>query len=127
MELGRYFNSKDEPIVLTNNRQHARLTLTRGKKNLYKNEPTSEQFLQLELGKTDPCADVQGDKSFCLSLVNSGDMAYMAEIMVGNPPQKVRGLFDTGSANTWILNSDVYKKDGYAYNNTQSTTSLATT
>ena len=25
---------------------------------------------------------------------------------VGNPPQKVRGLFDTGSTNTWILNKD---------------------
>jgi hypothetical protein len=23
---------------------------------------------------------------------------------VGNPPQKVRALFDTGSTNTWILN-----------------------
>lgn len=23
---------------------------------------------------------------------------------VGNPPQKVRALFDTGSTNTWVLN-----------------------
>jgi hypothetical protein len=25
-------------------------------------------------------------------------------MFVGNPPQKVRALFDTGSTNTWILN-----------------------
>lgn len=23
---------------------------------------------------------------------------------VGNPPQKIRALFDTGSTNTWVLN-----------------------
>jgi hypothetical protein len=26
--------------------------------------------------------------------------------MVGNPPQKIRALFDTGSANSWILGSE---------------------
>ena len=38
---------------------------------------------------------------------NDHDMSYMADLYVGNPPQKVRGLFDTGSSNTWILNKEV--------------------
>ena len=29
---------------------------------------------------------------------------YVTDIYVGNPPQKVRAIFDTGSTNTWILN-----------------------
>lgn len=28
-------------------------------------------------------------------------------IYVGNPPQKLMALFDTGSANTWILSNKV--------------------
>jgi hypothetical protein len=31
---------------------------------------------------------------------------YVSDIFVGNPPQKIRALFDTGSANTWILNKN---------------------
>jgi hypothetical protein len=36
--------------------------------------------------------------------INLADNAYVSEFYVGNPPQKLRGLFDTGSTNTWILN-----------------------
>jgi hypothetical protein len=28
---------------------------------------------------------------------------YMGTMYFGTPPQKIRGLFDTGSANTWVL------------------------
>jgi len=35
---------------------------------------------------------------------NLEDNAYVSDMYVGNPPQKVRALFDTGSTNTWILN-----------------------
>ena len=45
-----------------------------------------------------------GDKTFCLTIQNDHDMSYMADLYIGNPPQKVRGLFDTGSSNTWVLN-----------------------
>lgn len=34
MELGRYFNSKDEPIVLAKTNNHARLVLQRRSRNL---------------------------------------------------------------------------------------------
>lgn len=47
------------------------------------------------------------DKTFCLTMENDHDMSYMADLYIGNPPQKVRGLFDTGSSNTWILNKEV--------------------
>ena len=33
MELGRYFNAKDEPIVLSRTKKHARLALTRRKRS----------------------------------------------------------------------------------------------
>lgn len=39
--------------------------------------------------------------------INLGDNAYVSEFYVGNPPQKMRGLFDTGSTNTWVLNKAV--------------------
>lgn len=39
--------------------------------------------------------------------MNLEDNAYVSELYVGNPPQLLRGLFDTGSTNTWILNKKV--------------------
>ena len=38
---------------------------------------------------------------------NLEDNAYVSEMYVGNPPQLVKALFDTGSTNTWVLNSMV--------------------
>lgn len=43
---------------------------------------------------------------------NLSDNAYVSDFYVGNPPQKVRGLFDTGSTNTWILNEAVQLANG---------------
>lgn len=55
-------------------------------------------------------------------------MSYMAEIYVGNPPQKLRGLFDTGSSNTWILNKKVTNiQSKYSYDDTISKTAQGTT
>lgn len=49
---------------------------------------------------------------------------------VGNPPQKVRGLFDTGSTNTWILNKKTEltggKKKEFSYDETASKTTHKT-
>lgn len=48
---------------------------------------------------------------------------------VGNPPQPVRALFDTGSTNTWVL-SNLVDLGGASkersYNNMTSTTAKAT-
>lgn len=38
---------------------------------------------------------------------NLQDNAYVSEMYVGNPPQLIKALFDTGSTNTWILNDNV--------------------
>lgn len=47
--------------------------------------------------------------------------------MGSNPPQKIRALFDTGSANTWILNKKVKTHDlHFAYDDTKSTTAKKT-
>jgi len=53
-------------------------------------------------------------------MYNDHDTAYMADIFIGSPPQKIRGLFDTGSSNTWILNSKVNQSSG-GYDDSKST------
>lgn len=59
-------------------------------------------------------------------MINLQDNAYVAELMVGTPPQKVRALFDTGSTNTWILNKKTPLADGaiaeFSYDETKSST-----
>ena len=51
----------------------------------------------------------------CLGMINNHDQSYLADIFVGTPPQKLRAVFDTGSSNTWVLNSKVKRIDGLAY------------
>lgn len=54
---------------------------------------------------------------------------YTSDIWVGNPPQKLRALFDTGSQNTWILskksqlNRDAQSRFHYFYDEEKSSTS----
>lgn len=52
----------------------------------------------------------------------------MSEIFVGNPPQKIRALFDTGSTNTWILNknTDIGGPKEFSYDDKASSTSHKT-
>lgn len=55
---------------------------------------------------------------------NLEDNAYVSDMYVGNPPQLVRALFDTGSTNTWVLNSkvDLGVPKERSYNNLTSST-----
>ena len=56
--------------------------------------------------------------------MNHDDTLYTSDIYVGNPPQKIRALFDTGSSNTWILSSHVknVSPGHFSYNMSKSTT-----
>jgi pepsin A len=38
-------------------------------------------------------------------LKNYENFNYVGTISVGNPPQKLRAIFDTGSTNQWVLSS----------------------
>jgi len=59
-------------------------------------------------------------------MINLQDNAYVAEVSVGTPPQKVRALFDTGSTNAWILNKKTPLSGGakseFSYDETKSST-----
>jgi len=51
-------------------------------------------------------------------------------LYIGNPAQKVRALFDTGSTNTWILNKKTelsnHKEKEFSYNDATSTSNKKT-
>ena len=70
----------------------------------------------------------QGSGGLGLHLNNHLDYSYVADLYVGNnPPQKIRALFDTGSANTWILNKKVHAHDlHFAYDEGLSSTAQNT-
>lgn len=76
-----YFNSSDEPINLAQSSGTARFQLYQSADSC----PLSNKQL------TDP-------------LVSMGGALFLTDFEVGNPPQKVRGVFDTGSTNMWVLN-----------------------
>ena len=48
MELGRFFNSKDEPIVLSQEQNHARLVLTRRSRHKREDEEESDHVFDLK-------------------------------------------------------------------------------
>jgi len=62
-----------------------------------------------------------------MPMKNDGNMAYMATVYLGTPPQKLRAIFDTGSSNTWVVNKKAIDGDEginvkYPYTDTESTT-----
>jgi len=65
-----------------------------------------------------------GPSKVHLTQDNLEDNAYISDIYIGNPPQKIRALFDTGSTNTWVLNSKVVlpgnAEKEYSYNDKES-------
>ena len=52
---------------------------------------------------------------------------YISEICVGNPPQKLRAEFDTGSSNLWVINNQIPKsKNKLHYDIQKSSTATKT-
>jgi pepsin A len=58
-------------------------------------------------------------------LTNSNNLSYVGELWIGTPPQKVKAIFDTGSANPWIVsgkhsNEDTLEDTNKPYNPSKS-------
>ena len=48
-----------------------------------------------------------GQGEVTMELENTENMGYVGEFYLGSgSPQKIRALFDTGSANSWILSKE---------------------
>ena len=58
------------------------------------------------LSLTDGGSSVPEDGKVELDLDNEWNYAYIATIEIGTPPQEIRAIFDTGSANAWILSAE---------------------
>ena len=108
-EMNRYIGSDGEAINLAQTGGHARIALT--KKPVYNQTPATQTVAQSQIfDEITHCpinADKMGPAQVRLLQTNLEDNAYISEVFVGNPPQKIRALFDTGSTNTWILNKKV--------------------
>ena len=126
-EENRYFGSDDKPLNLAQTKGVANLELSRVRKYT-EPRPIDNAVLELETEtgcemlvdkKSNNQAELLDDVTHCpinndgkqvkahIFQVNLNDNAYISDLYVGNPPQKVRGLFDTGSTNTWIINDKV--------------------
>ena len=124
METNRYFNSKGEPIILAQTEGHARIELTEIDKyesprpldslnlmiesyNCKQEAKANNNQNDSELDEITHCPiNTNGPVEAHMQQINLADNAYVSEFYVGNPPQKLRGLFDTGSTNPWILNKN---------------------
>lgn len=115
VDASRYLDSNGNPVNLAQTEGHARMVLTRV--NKYDGLISYQSLVQLECQKavlnqaldeiTHCPINQDGPVQAHMNQINLSDNAYVSEFYVGNPPQKLRGLFDTGSTNTWVLNKDV--------------------
>lgn len=56
-----------------------------------------------QISATAEDGDVVSGGKVSVELADRFNTAYMGTIYVGSPPQQIRALFDTGSANTWVF------------------------
>jgi hypothetical protein len=123
-EETRYIGSDGKAINLAQTEGHLKLDLTRIRK-FSEPRPIDGMAVQLEESCSGPShaqADAEGgidEITHCpinkpgekvsahIVQNNLEDNAYVSDMYVGNPPQLVRALFDTGSTNTWVLSSTV--------------------
>ena len=143
-EETRYIGSNGEPINLAQTEGHLKLDLTRVRKtvdprpiegmnvqlNAQPTESTSQTDQNMGFDEITHCPiNKPGEKVMAHIVQNNlEDNAYVSDMYVGNPPQLVRALFDTGSTNTWVLNSmvDIGATKERSYNNLTSTTATFT-
>jgi len=108
---------------LTETDGHARVVLSQVRKNI----PTESELIDTTGKGKDggKCTgkESEGNANHCpindgqpttthIQQNNLEDNAYISDIYIGNPPQKIRALFDTGSTNTWVLNEKVVLPGG---------------
>ena len=53
-------------------------------------------------------------------LNNESNIAYMGDLYFGSPPQKIRAIFDTGSANPWVITKNA--REDHSFDTSKSTT-----
>ena len=128
-EANRYLNSKGEPINLAQSKKHLRLELKKVRKHSTPipiekaNLLISENCMKTKNTTTSSLSETESvvfdDITHCpinkpgekvkahIFQNNLNDNAYVSEMYVGNPPQLIKALFDTGSTNTWVLNDNV--------------------
>jgi hypothetical protein len=78
---------------------HFKVALTKSRTN--SDAPIDETMLQLN--SVDGTTDTKKVTHAQMTAIMSYN-AYIADIYVGNPPQKLRAEFDTGSTNMWVFN-----------------------
>lgn len=94
----RYYNSADEPIILAETQGHAKI----------------------DLYKADDKCKLSGTENEVRDPLYKAGALLVTDVEVGNPPQKIRAVFDTGSTNMWVLN----KKTNLGGNGAMSQTKL---
>jgi len=145
-EETRYIGSDGKPINLAQTTGHLKLDLTKVKK-FAEPQPIEALDVQLESCTPSPISshsqaesgideithcpiNKPGEKVQAHIIQNNlEDNAYVSDMYVGNPPQLVRALFDTGSTNTWVLSHTVDlggASKERAYNNLTSTSATYT-
>ena len=135
-EPNRFMVGDGQPIILAETEGHARIVLSKVPK--YTAEFKEQTLIQIDNdkkphsshseSKEEPkkgCTkeQLQATANHCpingsgpakvhIQQENLEDNAYISDVYIGNPPQKIRALFDTGSTNTWVLNDKVVLPGG---------------
>lgn len=102
---------------LLSDRTLRKLKKLEAKKNL--KNPEWKKVTQKDIGKSADLRFIQSQwekVDMKLDLDTYEDMIYSTEIFIGNPPQKIRALFDTGSSKFWVAGNKVDKNYSVPHN-----------